>query len=68
MRTLSRCYCLKAFIFAAVILSLSSVTCLAADEKFPSETIKVVIHTTYGGGTDITARMMTMRTRRVRAL
>jgi putative tricarboxylic transport membrane protein len=65
MRTLSRCYCLKAFIFAAVILSLSSVTCLAADEKFPSETIKVVIHTTYGGGTDITARMMTMRTRRV---
>lgn len=65
MRTLSRCYCLKAFVFAALILSLSSVTCLAADEKFPSETIKVLIHTTYGGGTDITARMMTMRTRRV---
>lgn len=65
MRTFSRCYCLKVFIFASAILSLSSLTCLAADEKFPSETIKVLIHTTYGGGTDITARMMTMRTRRV---
>ena len=65
MRTLSKWCRLKAILVAAVILSLSSVTCLAADEKFPSETIKVIIHTTYGGGTDITARMMTMRTRRV---
>ena len=55
---------LTVLISAAVILGLSSMTALAADEKFPSETIKVVIHTTYGGGTDITARMMTMRTRR----
>jgi len=49
---------------AAVVLGLSSMTSMAADEKFPSDTIKVVIHTTYGGGTDITARMMTMRSRR----
>ncbi|NNK96391.1 MAG: tripartite tricarboxylate transporter substrate binding protein [Desulfobacterales bacterium] len=65
MRTLSKWCRLKAILVAAVILSLGSVTCMAADEKFPSDTIKVIIHTTYGGGTDITARMMTMRTRRV---
>jgi tripartite-type tricarboxylate transporter receptor subunit TctC len=50
-------------VLAPVLIVLGS-TCLAADEKFPSDTIKVIIHTTYGGGTDITARMMTMRTRR----
>jgi len=65
MRTLFRCYWLQVLILGAVMLSLGSTTCLAADEKFPSEPIKVIIHTTYGGGTDITARMMTMRTRRV---
>jgi len=38
---------------------------LAQDaENFPSGPIEVVIHTTFGGGTDITARMMSIRTRR----
>ncbi len=64
MRTMVPFYRLKILVFASVILGLSTGSCLAADEKFPSDTIKVVIHTTYGGGTDITARMMTMRTRR----
>ena len=36
----------------------------AADE-FPSKPIEVVIHSKYGGGTDTTARMMMIRTRRV---
>lgn len=33
-------------------------------ENFPSGPIEVVIHTTFGGGTDTTARMMAIRTRR----
>lgn len=35
-----------------------------AQEKFPSKPIEVVIHSKYGGGTDVTARMMMIRTRR----
>ena len=35
----------------------------AADD-FPSRTIEVVIHTKYGGGTDTTARMMMIESRR----
>lgn len=35
-----------------------------AQEKFPSKPIQVVIHSKYGGGTDTTARMMMIRTRR----
>ncbi len=35
---------------------------LAAD--LPCNTIQVVIHSSYGGGTDVTARMMSIRTRR----
>ncbi|HSM40819.1 MAG TPA: tripartite tricarboxylate transporter substrate binding protein [Afifellaceae bacterium] len=35
-----------------------------AQEKFPSKPIEVVIHSSYGGGTDVTARMMSIRTRR----
>lgn len=35
-----------------------------ADEAFPSKPIEVVIHSKYGGGTDTTARMMMIRTRR----
>ena len=35
-----------------------------AQEKFPSQTIQVVIHSEYGGGTDVTARMMSIRTRK----
>ncbi len=37
----------------------------AQDEKFPSKPIEVVIHSKYGGGTDTTARMMMIRTRRI---
>ena len=37
----------------------------AQEEKFPSKTIQVVIHSKYGGGTDTTARMMMIRTRRI---
>ncbi len=37
---------------------------VVAQEKFPSKTIEVVIHSSYGGGTDVTARMMMIRTRR----
>lgn len=37
---------------------------LAAADKFPSKTIQVVIHSKYGGGTDVTARMMMIRSRR----
>lgn len=36
-----------------------------AQEKFPDKPIEVVIHSKYGGGTDVTARMMMIRTRRV---
>ena len=33
-------------------------------EKFPDKAIEIVIHSKYGGGTDTTARMMMIRTRR----
>jgi len=33
-------------------------------QEFPNRTIEVVIHSSYGGGTDVTARMMMIRTRR----
>jgi putative tricarboxylic transport membrane protein len=36
----------------------------SAQEKFPDKTIEVVIHSSYGGGTDVTARMMMIRSRR----
>ena len=37
---------------------------VSAQEKFPDKPIEVVIHSKYGGGTDVTARMMMIRTRR----
>jgi putative tricarboxylic transport membrane protein len=37
---------------------------LVAADKFPSKPIQVVIHSKYGGGTDVTARMMMIRSRR----
>lgn len=43
---------------------LASGAALAQDEKFPSKPIEVVIHSSYGGGTDVTARMMMIRTRK----
>lgn len=39
-------------------------TAAIAQDKFPSKPIQVVIHAKYGGGTDTTARMMMIRTRR----
>lgn len=35
-----------------------------AQDEFPSKPIEVVIHSSYGGGTDTTARMMMIRSRR----
>ncbi len=49
---------------AAVAVGLSGLAAQAAEE-FPSKTIEVVIHSKYGGGTDTTARMMMIRSRRV---
>jgi len=37
---------------------------VSAQEKFPDKPIEVVIHSKYGGGTDVTARMMMIRSRR----
>lgn len=48
------------FVFALLGLSLA----VQAADEFPSRTIEVVIHTKYGGGTDTTARMMMIRSRR----
>jgi putative tricarboxylic transport membrane protein len=50
-------------IAVAGALALPGAAALAQD-KFPSKTIQVVIHSAYGGGTDVTARMMMIRTRR----
>lgn len=49
----------------AFILCLAAMTAMAAEKKFPSKTIDVIIHSKYGGGTDTTARMMMIRARRV---
>ena len=48
---------------AGTIASLTVLTG-ALSEEFPSKPIEVVIHSKYGGGTDVTARMMMIRTRR----
>lgn len=45
-----------------LMLSLNPAS--AQEEKFPSKTIEVIIHSAYGGGTDATARMMMIRSRR----
>lgn len=37
---------------------------VVGQEKFPHKPIEIVIHSKYGGGTDTTARMMMIRTRR----
>ncbi len=49
---------------AVVVVGLSGLVAQAAEE-FPSKPIEVVIHSKYGGGTDTTARMMMIRSRRV---
>ena len=47
-----------------VILPGAAAWATEKDGKFPSKTIQVVIHSSYGGGTDTTARMMMVRARR----
>ena len=56
----------KSLAIAASLISasiLATSTALAQDE-FPAKPVEVVIHSKYGGGTDTTARMMMIRTRR----
>ena len=63
MLSLKRCL-VSAIVMAALPLSaMISFKAIAADE-FPSKPIEVVIHSSYGGGTDTTARMMMIRSRR----
>ncbi len=49
---------------AALALTIAIPSAMAQDDKFPSKTIEIVTHAKYGGGTDTTARMMMIRTRR----
>lgn len=49
---------------AAGMVAALAGTAVAQSDKFPNRTIEVVIHSAYGGGTDVTARMMMIRTRR----
>lgn len=49
---------------AVAVGIVSSASLVLAQDKFPSKTIQVVIHSSYGGGTDVTARMMMIRSRR----
>jgi len=52
----------------SLALTLGALTfsnAVVAQEKFPDKPIEVVIHSKYGGGTDVTARMMMIRTRRI---
>ncbi|MEX2615840.1 MAG: tripartite tricarboxylate transporter substrate-binding protein [Alphaproteobacteria bacterium] len=49
---------------AAMALAIAVPSAMAQDDKFPSKTIEIVTHAKYGGGTDTTARMMMIRTRR----
>ncbi len=49
-------------IAAGVVLAAPSVH---AEDKYPSKTIEVVTHAGAGGGTDVTTRMMMLRSRRV---
>lgn len=51
---------------AVVGVTVAGLTASAvqAQETFPSKPIEVVIHASYGGGTDVTARMMMIRSRR----
>ncbi len=57
----------RGFVFATAtaILAVGGAIGFAAyAQEFPNRTIEVVIHSSYGGGTDVTARMMMIRTRR----
>jgi putative tricarboxylic transport membrane protein len=51
-------------IFAATLACVAAAPIAQAAEKFPAKPVEIVIHARYGGGTDTTARMMMIRTRR----
>ena len=55
----------KPFLAGAAMLGLLAAPAIAADEFPGDKTIEVVIHAKYGGGTDTTARMMMIRSRRI---
>ncbi len=54
---------LARYLALAVAFSAAPFTA-SAQEEFPNKPIEVVIHSSYGGGTDTTARMMMIRSRR----
>ena len=45
-------------------ISTFGIVSVASADKYPSKSIELVIHAKYGGGTDTTARMVSIRTRR----
>lgn len=49
---------------AAAAFALTASSAYAQDAELPDCNIEVVIHSSYGGGTDVTARMMMIRSRR----
>lgn len=63
LRSLTRrVFCIAAPL--ALIAGAVPAAAVDAEKDFPSKPISVVIHASYGGGTDVTARMMMIRTRR----
>jgi tripartite-type tricarboxylate transporter receptor subunit TctC len=54
----------RALIAGAALACVAAAPLALAQEKFPDKPIQVVIHSKYGGGTDTTARMMMIRSRR----
>ena len=62
-RRTTRLYRSVSMIALGGAIALGSFAAIAQD-KFPNKTIQIVIHSKYGGGTDTTARMMMIRSRR----
>ena len=56
----------KASLGVVAIAGISTVglVSIASADKYPNKPIELVIHAKYGGGTDTTARMVSIRTRR----
>ena len=55
----------RALIIGAALAGVAAMPLAQGEEKFPSKPIQIVIHSKYGGGTDTTARMMMIRSRRI---
>lgn len=55
----------KPFLAGAAMLGLLAAPAIAANDFPGDKSIEVVIHAKYGGGTDTTARMMMIRSRRI---